>query len=191
MIAIPEILEEPTVFISDRDKGMAAADDELGDRVLRAVCAQHLKENFTTKYSRTLKPLFWRIVRANSVARFKAIIDELRAINAPAAQYLLDQQPELWAKAHFIGTGFGHDTSNVAESVNKTLRLDRELPICLLLDLLWNRIMDLRFHRLELTTKAHEAEKWIPWARGKLQEHRLLARTNTVAMRSNTEGLVR
>ena len=58
MIVIPEILEEPTVFISDRDKGIAVADDELGDRVLRAVCAQHLKENFTTKYSRTLKPLF-------------------------------------------------------------------------------------------------------------------------------------
>jgi SWIM zinc finger len=42
-----------------------------------------------------------------------------------------------------------------------------------------------------LSTKAHIAKKWTPWARGKLQEHRLLARTNTVAMRSDTEGLVR
>jgi len=51
--------------------------------------------------------------------------------------------------------------------------------------------MDQRFYRLDLATNTHKAEKWTPWARGKLQEHRLLARTNIVAMRSDTEGLVR
>jgi hypothetical protein len=51
--------------------------------------------------------------------------------------------------------------------------------------------MDQRFHRLELATSAHESENWTPWARGKLQEHRLLARTNTVVMRTETQGLVR
>ena len=51
--------------------------------------------------------------------------------------------------------------------------------------------MDQRFQRLELAVGAHQAEKWTPWARGKLQEHRLLARTNTIVMRSNTQGLVR
>ena len=132
--AIPELSEEETVFISDRDKGLVAADDELGENILRAVCAQHLKDNFTTRFSRTLKPLFWRIVRANSVARFDALIEELRKANPLAAQYLLDAEPELWAKAHFKGTRFGHNISNVVESVNKTLRLDRELPICLLLN---------------------------------------------------------
>ena len=51
--------------------------------------------------------------------------------------------------------------------------------------------MDQRFQRLELAVGAHEAEKWTPWARVKLQEHRLLARTNTVIIRSETQGLVR
>jgi transposase-like protein len=63
--AIPEIKEEATVFISDRDKGLGAADDKLGDRVIRAICAYYLIDNFTTQYSCTLKPLFWRICRAN------------------------------------------------------------------------------------------------------------------------------
>ena len=79
--AIPEIEEEATVFISDRDKGLGAADDELGDRVIRVICAYHLIDNFTTRYSRTLKPLFWRICRANSKARFDSLIDKLREIN--------------------------------------------------------------------------------------------------------------
>jgi hypothetical protein len=191
VLAIPEIAEEETVFISDRDKGLGAADDELGDRIIRAICAYHLIDNFTTKFSRTLKPLFWRIFRVNSKARFEALIDELQEINSLAAQYLLDAQPELWAKAYFVSTCFGHDTSNVVESINKVLKLDRELPILQFLDSLWNRIMDQRFQRLELAVSAHESEKWTPWARNKLQEHRLLARMNTVVIRSETQGLVR
>jgi hypothetical protein len=89
------------VFISDRDKGLRAVDDELGENILRAVCVQHLKDNFTTRFSCTLKPLFWRIVRVNSVARFDSVIEELQKVNPLAAQYLLDTQPELWSKAHF------------------------------------------------------------------------------------------
>ena len=39
IIAIPKLVDEPTVFISDRDKGLRAVDDELGGNILRAVCA--------------------------------------------------------------------------------------------------------------------------------------------------------
>jgi hypothetical protein len=78
------------MFILDRDKGLGAADDKLGDRVIRAICTYYLIDNFTTRYSRTLKPLFWRICRANSKVRFDSLIDELQEINEHAAQYLLD-----------------------------------------------------------------------------------------------------
>lgn len=37
---------------------------------------------------------------------------------------------------------------------------------------------------------AHEPEKWTPWARGKSQEHRLLARTNIAVMRTDMQALV-
>lgn len=113
-----EIKEEEVVFILDGDKGFGFADDALRDKVIRAAC---------TKFFRTLKSLFWRICRANSKARFESLIDKLRQINELAAQYLLDALPELWAKAYFVRTRFGHDTSNVVESINKVLKLDRQL----------------------------------------------------------------
>ena len=143
---IPEIEEEETVFISDRDKGLSATDNKLRDKVIKAVCTYYLIDNFTTKFSRILKPLFWRIYRANLKARFESLIDELRKINELTAQYLLDALPELWAKSYFIGTRFGYDISNIVKSINKILKLDRELPIVQLLDSLWNYIMDQRFH---------------------------------------------
>jgi hypothetical protein len=127
--AIPEIIDELCILISDRDKGIAAAEEELGQYIVRAVCCHYLKDNFTTKFSRTLKPLFWSIVNANSISRFDALILKLRGANNDAADYLLDSNPSLWAKAYFDGTRFGHNTSNVVESINKTLKLDRELPV--------------------------------------------------------------
>jgi hypothetical protein len=136
---------------------------------------QHLKDNFTTKFSRTLKPIFWLIVKAVSISRFNALIKQLRAVNNDAADYLLASDPTLWSVAHFNGTRFGHLTSNIVETVNRVLKLDRELPITLLLAAIWDRVMDTRFKRLEMATTVHKAETWTPWARGKLQEHRLLA----------------
>jgi hypothetical protein len=69
------------------------------------------------------------IINANSISRFDALILKLRGANNDAADYLLDSNPSLWAKAHFDGTRFGHNTSNVVESINKTLKLDRELLV--------------------------------------------------------------
>ena len=63
---IPEIKEKETVFISDRNKGLSTADDKLGDRIIRAVYTYYLIDNFATKFSYILKPLFWSIMRTNS-----------------------------------------------------------------------------------------------------------------------------
>jgi hypothetical protein len=86
----------------------------FGGDIIRAICAHHLMNNFTVKFSRTLKPLFWRLCRAKSVTRFDALIEELRELNAEAATYLLLVEPKLWAKARFVGTRFSHDTSKQA-----------------------------------------------------------------------------
>jgi hypothetical protein len=51
--------------------------------------------------------------------------------------------------------------------------------------------MDTRFKCLELAINAYKAERWTPWVRGKLQEHRPLAYINTVVIRSELEGLIK
>ena len=51
VVAIPEIADKETVFISDRDKGLGAADDELRDKIIKAICAYYLIDNFTAKFS--------------------------------------------------------------------------------------------------------------------------------------------
>jgi len=56
--------ERPTTFMSDRDKGLMDTEALLSLCICRPYCCFHLKENFTTKFSRTLAGIFWEIVRS-------------------------------------------------------------------------------------------------------------------------------
>jgi hypothetical protein len=61
--------------------------------------------------------------------------------------------------AYFNGTRFGYLTLNIIKSINRVLKLDRELLITLLLAIIWDRVMDTRFKRLEMAIFIHEAER--------------------------------
>jgi len=75
------------------------------------------------------------------VAQFDRLLEELQALKPEASAYLCGAEPERWALAKFRGRRYGHDTLNIAESFNKLIRTDRELPIVELLDALWHRVM--------------------------------------------------
>ena len=81
-------------------------------------------------------------------------------MNNNATDYLLASDPTLWSIIYFNGTQFGHLTSNIIKTVNRVLKLDRELPITLLLIVIWDRVMDTRFKRLEMAITIHKAKTW-------------------------------
>lgn len=103
-----------------------------------AWCCYHLKENFTEKFGRRLAPLFWKAAHAPTRVAFKAVLDSLRTEKPEAAAYLLASEPEKWAESMFRRRRYAHDTSNIVESLNKTLLSDRELLIVKLLDAIWH-----------------------------------------------------
>lgn len=122
--SIPEITTEQTTLISNRDKGLINADRVLPPTVIRAFCCQHLKENLTIKFGRALEGRFWKIARARRVEEFEIAITELQTIKPLAATYLQNIDANLWATAFFPGKRYGHDTSNIVESTNQTLKID-------------------------------------------------------------------
>ena len=60
LAALPILSERPTTF----DNGLMDAEALLPLCICRAYCCFHLKENFTTKFSRTLADIFWQIARS-------------------------------------------------------------------------------------------------------------------------------
>jgi hypothetical protein len=128
--AIPEVSSERCVLISDRDKGLLEADLVLGNNIARAWCCRHIESNLRDKAGGKdgLLALFWRAARARSLAAFDYWMEKILVVNPIAHDYLRGIPLVMWASAHFPGTRFGHLTQNVAESVNRVLRDDRQYP---------------------------------------------------------------
>ena len=148
-LAIPEITTEETTLISDGDKGLIAASDVLAATVILAFCCQHLKENFITWYGRSLATNFWSIARARSIAKYESAMLVPQETKPAAAKYLQYIDPTVWAHAFFPGRRFGHDTSNIGEFVNSSLKLERELSIVELLNTIWHKLVGQRFDRYQ------------------------------------------
>ena len=77
---------------------------------------------------------------------------ELEEISPQAVNYLRNSGLELWATSRFPGKRYGHNTSNIVESLNNWILEERKLSIVDLLHALWCKTMDLRFRR-------HQEEK--------------------------------
>jgi transposase-like protein len=101
-VAYPRIKQsEEHIFMSDRQKGLVNAVATSFALSKPAFCCNHICENLTVKFGKDLKKQFWKIAYALTQDKFKKALQELRAINSPAAEYL-DQIPhDLWTTCAF------------------------------------------------------------------------------------------
>jgi hypothetical protein len=86
-------------------------------------------------------------------------LQALREKHEAGAEYLSKINPALWVEAFFPGQRHGHDTSNIVETQNSAMKIDRELPILILLDTLYHKIMENRAQRLQTARQLVEAGK--------------------------------
>jgi len=189
-LAIPEISTQATTLISYRDKGLIAACEVLPPTVIRAFCCQHLKENFVTRYGRGLATNFWAIARARSIAQFESAMVALQELKPAAAEYLQNIDPTLWVHVFFPGRRYGHDASNIVESVNSSLKLDRELSIVELLNTIWHKLMGPRFDRYQSASSPGEGVVYTKFCTKTLGESRIWARQNIAQMADLMHGRV-
>lgn len=70
--AIPQVLDAS--IISDREKGLHHGMNVLGTHVTRLHCLEHLRQNFTRRYTQKNEDLFWRIANATTENEFDTAI---------------------------------------------------------------------------------------------------------------------
>lgn len=148
---MPEVFLELLLTISDRDKGLNAGKQrlELPDTVVHTLRCQHLKENVTKgRGGPPLNSYFWKIVKAPTVEKFAYHMSQLRSKSVFAASYLEKVDPALYAEAYVPTNRYGHLTSNVNESINSVLKIDRGKDVLMLLRSIWDRVMQSRFSKI-------------------------------------------
>ncbi|CAK8566809.1 unnamed protein product [Lathyrus sativus] len=81
-------------LISDQQKGLLPALDELLGNVDQRFCVRHLYSNFRKKFpGLKLKELMWRDACASYVKAWKKIILEIKGVNEEAFKHLIKIPP--------------------------------------------------------------------------------------------------
>jgi len=177
--AIPQIMN--ATIMSDRDKGLINGEAILGEGIVQAHCCFHLSQNFKSKFgTRLTEQHFWGIANARSEAVFTTRLLALEQQKPEAANYLRGIETRLWVTAFFPGKRYGHNTSNIVESYNKSLQLERELPIVDLLNEIWHSSMATRFKRLPQAESSLEEYPFTSICRTEAETSRLWAQSNRV-----------
>ncbi|XP_022850600.1 uncharacterized protein LOC111372474 [Olea europaea var. sylvestris] len=90
----------------------------------------HLQKNLKTKFPRCdVATSFRAALEAYTVTEFESYMTALCSEKEGIKEYLLEEDFQCWARAHFTGIRYNIKTTNNAESINGLLKSAQELPI--------------------------------------------------------------
>src|ERR1700710_1917511 len=144
---------EDYIFISDREKGMATAVPAVFDKSIHLHCCQHIADNLQQRYGNRVRPLFWNACRAKTRQLFAEKMEELRAQSQPAFDYLSNIKKSTWTRAYSTYPQYGHDTSNIIESLNSAWSDIRDLPPLHMMDAIYSQAMKTVYDRSTICQK--------------------------------------
>lgn len=150
----PVFEEDNHIFISDREKGIVTAVTEAFPTALHFHCCQHIADNLQQRYGNKVRPLFWIAARAKTSSAFTAAMDAIQKENNNAFLYLNDIDRKLWTRAYAPYPKWGHDTSNIIESLNSSWSDIRHLPPLQLIDAIYSTTMRMVYYRFKEPQKS-------------------------------------
>ncbi len=145
---------ENHTFISDREKGIAQAIPEEFEHSIHLHCCQHIADNLQQRFGNKVRPLFWQAARAKTRDLFKLKMEEIQVQSEPAFKYLMAIKKSLWTTSYSTYPRYGHDTSNIIESVNSSWDEIRQLPPLLAMDAIYSKCMKMVYDRLHKPQKS-------------------------------------
>ncbi|CAL2233963.1 unnamed protein product [Prunus armeniaca] len=120
-------------FISDKQKGLLPAFEQVVPNCNNQFCARHLFSNYSLLFkAKSLRDKFWEASYATTVPHFTRAIEDLKKLSNDAYEWLTspDKPPRHWSKSHF-NTHLKCDMllNNLCESFNATILECMDRPI--------------------------------------------------------------
>ncbi|XP_027157964.1 uncharacterized protein LOC113759586 [Coffea eugenioides] len=172
---------KPLTFMSDRQKGLNLAYEEMIPEVVGRHCCRHICSNFKSQFPGILlSNLFWKAAKSYDAIGHNDAMASIKDININAWKYL-DKIPRTTWCRHVFSTELkcDHDTNNFTESFNAWIGDLRGKPILTLVDGLrrkFNKKMHIRYQKCgtltgHITPRIVEKLKEIGQASRKCQMH--------------------
>ncbi|XP_030970566.1 uncharacterized protein LOC115990939 [Quercus lobata] len=187
------IPKEGICIISDRHLGIKNAianwsrRDDGSTPVFHRYCLRHVVSNFNTYFQNsTLKSTVLKAGYASQVVKFDAIMESIKQVEIEAIRnkkkvtgkdgkeknqdylpytYLMGESVDMWSQSHDGGRRFGAMTTNISEYFNGVLKGAWGLPIAVLVEFTWNKLVQY-FHdrRKEYHFEFSEGKNWSEYA---------------------------
>ncbi|XP_060182953.1 uncharacterized protein LOC132612894 [Lycium barbarum] len=129
--------QESWTFMSDKQKGLIEAFNEILPYVGHRFCVRHLHNNFKKAgfFGLSLKMAVWAAAKATTMKFFKIYMEKMHELDAEAAAWLNEKPPTEWSKSHF-SSGAKCDVllNNMCECFNSIILDARDKPIITLLE---------------------------------------------------------
>ncbi|XP_072081100.1 uncharacterized protein [Arachis hypogaea] len=170
-----------TTFMSDQQKGLLPAYDDVIPGVENRFCVRHLYSNFRKRFpGLQLKQLMWRCAKATHWRDWEKNMAELKAVNQEAYRYLNAIPPRYWSRSRFTyNSKVDTLVNNMSKSFNAAIVDAREKPILTMLEEIrvklmtrWAENRDLAQKyagtilpriRIKLERRSRSAGEWRPY----------------------------
>ncbi|XP_028112499.1 uncharacterized protein LOC114310647 [Camellia sinensis] len=144
------------VLISDKQKGLVLAFEEIMPNVEHRFCMRHIYLNFIVKFKGIeLRDLLWKAAAASTMREFEFHMNKLKEMDSEekAYKWLRKMDPALWTRSHFSSRS-RCDTlvNNMCESFNNNILKARDKPIINMLEWIRRKVM----HRIQIKKKGME-----------------------------------
>ncbi|CAL9023400.1 unnamed protein product [Prunus brigantina] len=132
-------------FISDKQKGLLPAFEQVVPNSEHRFCARHLFTNFRLQFKgKALSDKFWGAAKATIVPQFSRQMEELKNLDMDAYTWLTEPRkpPRHWSLSHFC-THVKCDMllNNMCESFNSFILACRDKPILTILEIVRCKLM--------------------------------------------------
>ncbi|XP_071902604.1 uncharacterized protein [Coffea arabica] len=126
----------PLTFMSDRQKGLNLAYEELMPYADARYCCRHIQSNFKLSFpGLLLNNYFWQAAKSFDAAGHKEAMERIKEINIEAWKYLTQISLTTWARHSFSSAiKCDHVTNSFTKSFNAWVADLRGLPILILLE---------------------------------------------------------
>ncbi|KAH9656287.1 SWIM-type domain-containing protein [Citrus sinensis] len=148
-------------FMSDRQKGLIHALQDVFPSSKTRYCARHVYANFRKQHlAEILREHFWKAARATNKTDFDDVMTTINKIDENAYEWLVDNDPSTWSCHHFDPFyKTDHVTNNMSESWNSYLNEYKRKSILELLEFIRMKLMKRMIKRRE---KCEDWESNIP-----------------------------
>ncbi|KAM0916359.1 hypothetical protein ACQ4PT_010238 [Festuca glaucescens] len=144
------------VVISDQQKGLIKAVNEIIPNAEHRMCARHIYANWRKEHrDKVFQKMFWACAKSSDTIQFNYNRAKLAQKTQAGAKDMMKTAPEHWCRANFrLGSYCDSVDNNMCESFNNSIMRARFYPVITSMEIIRRKVM------IRIAENKHRSQDW-------------------------------